>query len=602
MFIDALFTPYAIVLLLLIVLIIGGVIFARKDSLFIRVAAIVIGALPLLYFFSFLFIHIVDVPFSDDYNLLDSFIRLLNANGWQETTSVLFEQVNQHRFAFERTVMLFLYSLSGDFSVKTHIIVGNLSLIGITWLFYQFFKTKSFPLYYFIPIPLTIFSLVFYENATWSIAALQNTPILFFALLTSYLVAKPNRFLLAILCAVVTTFISGNGISIWIVGSIILLLQEKNRRLLTWIIIASGILCFYFLYDYHFYKSEGASILSAPIANFIAISAFWGNIFYGDYSHLATRTVYPDVLLCVINGIALLIIALISLLKNAVDHRANRQPENWIIIGAMLFVLATGCMLIISRPSDWNVIRGGDVFSRRYMIFGMVIALAGYLALLDLLAKQTSLTKLIALSTSILAVVGNLTTYYFFGPKVINAQQELALDTFYIKHHGTLLSVGEVYGEKPFWNHPTTFLNLVKRADSLALFSHPSPSLYESLLNQVPRNVEGATNLRLWTEEEPVGKLTGGSTSKKILMLEYNKAINPAVKYFVFKSKEHEFVVPAILQNIPVHSPNDLFKQAYRYGFRVEKFPANTYEVFMATKTDNNYAVINLGKSIVLQP
>lgn len=598
MFIDTLFIPYTI---LTTVLIIAVIVNLRSDQTpFNKIIAGCLICLPIVYFFTFLSIHIVDVPFSDDYNLLDSFIRMTGATTFEGRIQALFEQVNQHRFAFERSVMYLLYLISGDFSVKTHILIGNLALIGIVYLLYQHFKNTHLPLSYFIPVPLLIFSLLFYENATWSIAALQNTPILFFAMLTSYLLGK-SRFTLALLTAIVTTFISGNGVSIWIVGIILLFFQEKYSRMITWLVIAGLIVSFYFTYDYHYYKSAGVSLLSFPVQNFLLVNAFWGNIFYGDFSHIDTRTLYPDILASVLTGISLLILTLILLFKTVIEFKYNRQPANWMLIGTMLFVLATGSMLVISRPTDWNILHGGDVFSRRYMIFGTTLFVCGYLVFIDLIKTNKPVRTIIFICMSLFAGVAHLGSYYFFAPKVITTQEELSLDSFYIQNHGTLLSIGETYGEKPFWNHPHTFLNLLKTASQKDLFEHPAPTVHNELLNKEAQVDQAFINLKLKSKISKTVKNLGGTSKTINLMLEYNPEIEADVKYFIFRSSSHELIVPAVLRNIPVEHPKDLFKKSYSYTFREEKFPAGTYEVYVAAEKQDTLDVYKLNKSIVLQ-
>lgn len=603
MFIDNLFLPYTVAI---VVLLITTLFFSYRQSFHTlrNISAVSLICLPVIYFFWFLFRHIEDIPFSDDYNLLDSFIRLTTATTSEDRIQALFEQVNQHRFAFERTVMYLLYLLSGTFSVKMHVITGNLALVGIISLLYQYFKNSRLPLYFFTPVPLLICSLLFYENATWSIAALQNTPIIFFAMLTAYWLGKPRYYGWALLAAIITTFISGNGIAIWIVGIIILFFREKYSRMLSWLLVAGVVISFYFFYDYHYYKSAGVSLLSYPLKNLLLVNAFWGNIFYGDFSHLDTRTLYPDVLAAVVAGFLLLILAIAFLLKTAFNHHYARRPANWMLVGTMLFLLATGCMLTISRPTDWNILHGGDVFSRRYMIFGTVFFVCGYLVFIDLIHHSKRLLKTTGFIVSILALITNVGTYCFFAPKVITTQTELALDSYYLKHHKTLLSIGETYGEKPFWNHPDTFTDLLKTASQLGLFKHPEPDLQDQILNLPTLGNKEFENLTLKTSKERIAKNLGGFGTKINLMLEYNPDSEESVQYFIFKSDQHTFFTPAVLSNKPVDQPSDFWKVFYSYAFRVEKFPAGTYEVKAVTIPKNTgaaeYKVRKLGKSIVL--
>src|SRR5690606_29223981 len=119
----------------------------------------------------------------------------------------------------------------------------------------------------------------------------------------------------------------------------------------------------------------------------------WGNIFYGDFSHLDTRTLYPDILATVLTGLILFTLTLLLLFKTVVYNQYSRQPATWMIIGTMMFLLATGSMLTISRPTEWNILHGGDIFSRRYMIFGTVFFACGYLVIIEFVKNNKLLSN-----------------------------------------------------------------------------------------------------------------------------------------------------------------------------------------------------------------
>lgn len=136
-------------------------------------------AVPVVYFFILLDAHLVNIPYTDDFNLLETVQKLRNSGSFVEMLKALFEQVNQHRFGFERIVMLIMFVLTGTVNIKTQIIIGDLFMLGIGYLLFLSLKRAQVSWYWFIPVPYMLFNLVYFENAYWGIAALQNTPLIF---------------------------------------------------------------------------------------------------------------------------------------------------------------------------------------------------------------------------------------------------------------------------------------------------------------------------------------------------------------------------------------------------------------------------------------
>ncbi len=138
---------------------------------------------------------------------------------------------------------------------------------------------------------------------------------------------------------------------------------------------------------------------------------------------------------------------------------------NWFLLGAFMFLMGTGAMFIVSRPATNFLMYGGNIFSRRYMIFGVVLLAIAYVGLIFLVKNY----KNISLSIFGLSLIGCLAlnfVSYFYSIRSIREQHEkLSLDGYYWKNYNTLLSVGFNYGDKPFWNHPTKMNNLVKNLE-----------------------------------------------------------------------------------------------------------------------------------------
>ena len=264
---------------------------------------------PIAYFYLIVDAHLVDIPFKDDYMLLETVHDFRQENNFIEAVKILFAQVNQHRFAFERLVMLALVFFTGTVNLKVLITLGNLFLLGILYLFFRTFSDERVSWYYFLPVPFLLFNLTFYENAFWGIAAIQNTPLIFFTLLSSYCLGRGDRTgqWIGAIAALIATFVSGTGMLAWIVGAVILFFQKKYKPLAVWITLAIGCLLFYFFFDYRFIPSAEASPPgNTPFSMGCCSSVFWAmssiSIFRTRFSRLFTPTWWPASILACSSG------------------------------------------------------------------------------------------------------------------------------------------------------------------------------------------------------------------------------------------------------------------------------------------------------------
>lgn len=367
-----------------------------------------------------------------------------NLSEWSE---VFFKQVNQHPFAFERSSISMIYKILGNQNIKAQILIGNAFLLGILYLFIKIFKNLQIPYFYFTPVTVLLFNLTYFENAIWGIAALQNTPTIFFELLTIHLLnLKTNRTLYISICvAILTMFTSGNGLSIWFVGLSLLLLQSRWRHLSIWIVTGISLLTFYFLYDYQLISSDKSNLLKYPFLNIQYVLAFWGNIFFQNIPHPYSTHLYWDIILCIFTGILLLAIIAIICWKIVKIHFHNVSYSYWVLLGGMAFLAFTGLMLVVSRPLEIKIMNGGDVLSRRYMIFGAAFICLGYL---NLVKENKRLLKIGVYCFIPIGLCLNISSYYTSLSDLYQQQQELLLDGYYWKNHKMLLSFGEKYGDK----------------------------------------------------------------------------------------------------------------------------------------------------------
>jgi hypothetical protein len=549
--------------------------------------------LPILFFYYIIITFTENVPYVDDYVLLDSFAKMQTANTFNEWLTALLKQVNQHRFGFERIVMWLIYKAFGTENIKAQILIGNTFLLGILYLLVKIFKQFHLPWYYFSPIPFLLFNFTYFENAIWGIAAIQNTPIIFFALLTVHLLCLQTRYsyYFAIIVGILTMFTSGNGMAIWLIGIVLLTLQKKWTKLLFWVITTIGFVAFYFFYHYEMIPDQRHNLLLHPFLNGLYILAFWGNIFFENKPHLVSFQYQWDIVRCILVGIFLSIVIL-GLLWQVFKKKFSDLPyELTVLLGGIAFLACTGMMLVINRPLDYNIINGGRILSYRYMLFGAVLICLGYLSYLYLVRANLYLLRGGILIFTMIGFYLNFSSYSDSFLNAYRQQQELVLDGYYWKKHKMLLSFGEKYGDKLGYNHPTYMINIMKRVDSLGIYSSSDDKVLP-LVQQI--SVMNAKTSQIFNGEIDTTlsiRATVVQGDKAwITFTGKNNDVGKNITYFALKSLNNVFLYPAIANPLSIkdcilnqNSSNSTFS----YDTWKAKVPSDDYEIWVVEKDKN---------------
>lgn len=559
-------------------------------------------AAPIIYFYLILSAHLTNIPFTDDYNLLETIYKFRQETNFVESMKILFEQINQHRFPFERSVMLIMVLFTGTVNLKFQILLGNLFMLGISFLLFRSFKKETISWYYFIPVPYILFNLVYFENAFWGIAAIQNTPLLFFAFLSAYGLGRNDQkgLIIGIVAAIITTYVSGSGMLTWISGALILILQRRFSLLFQWGIVAVAVIAFYFLFDYHFITSEAEKPWKHPIFNLVFALSFWGNAFYMDIPHVQISGFYTDLILCVLAGAVVGLVMLMWMLRSLSNARLHWT--HWLLLGAFMFVVGTGCMFVLSRPMSTWMMHGGHFFSRRYMIFGAVGLAVTYVAMMIMTRNMGRLqTGLSILSMGIFLGL-HVISYFKSIPQLRKQYEELSLDGYFFQNFSTFLTTGNNFGDIPFWNHPTRMKDLVNSIEKDGL-----SKLYES--NHFPAQqllIEKTGNKQPYQAKTGVSVFTRANEEglpPKSIRLSAEGGNEATPSYFVLSSAKHTILLPAL----PVpHSVTDFlttrtyYQPLYEYTLFRNKLPAGNFSLWMMSKQDGKWTSKPTGKTLLL--
>ena len=560
-------------------------------------------ALPVVYFFILLDAHVVNIPYTDDFNLLETVQKLRNAGSLTDMLKALFEQVNQHRFGFERIVMLIMFVLTGTVNIKTQIIIGDLFMLGIGYLLYLGLKKEGISWYWFIPVPYILFNLVYFENAYWGIAALQNTPLLFFAMLTAYGLAREDEkgFRIALIAALLTTFTSGSGLLTWVVGMVILAFQKRFKNLLWWLGASIAVLLFYFFFDYQFVSSPGEKVWNHPVFNAIFLLAFWGNALYLDVRHPLVPVFQKDIVACFILGAGIALVFAIWGLRMLI----TRKPRwtDWFLLGAMMFIMGTGIMFVISRPINNYVMYGGSLFSRRYMIFGVVLVAVCYVCVVVVLKNFKFWKNLAAVVAAVFFVGLNFVSYFTSVVSIRRLHDELVIDSYFWKNYKTFLTVGDLFSDIPFWNHPTRMRDLIIDLESDGVtdfYQFYDMPAQEDLIkktgssNPFAGHFDAQFQYRNWVNNSPTKYFKFFVTPEKGQKETF---------YMVLESARHSIVLPAVpepntvsdfLQKASYYSNN------YQYSLYKPKLPEGKYRAWIMSRDDSGkWESVRTGKQVL---
>ena len=227
---------------------------------------------------------------------------------------------------------------------------------------------------------------------------------------------------------------------------------------------------------------------------------------------------------------------------------------------------------------------GGNIISRRYLIFGAVLLAVAYLALV-VLTKKLRYVQSAVLGLGMLSFVAiNINSYHSSIVQLRKQHDELLLDAYYWKNYTTLLTEGHSFGERPYWNHPTRMKELLAAVESAGLSrlyaSNPLPSaeVLAASTQTKPAAYRGSF-------EAKVSYPTAESNLPEEYLSFYTKNEGgPAPAYFLMVSDDHVLPLPALptpysweefIKNKTYYSPQ------HQYGLYRSKLPAGQFQVWV---------------------
>ncbi len=375
--------------------------------------------LPVALYFYFLSEYALNIPKWDDHALKAFIVEFENANGLIPKLQTFFKQHNEHRIAFDRFFTLIVFWIHGSIDYRWLMWIGNFTLLGVLFIFYKIFQKQKMSIAYFVPIPFILFQLQLWENTFWGMAAMQNFGIIFFIYTLIYLISSEKKihFYLALFVAFLATYTSGNGITIFPVCLVLLVLQRRFKD----VFLFCGIsLILVFLYFYHFqFPENNPSMVGIGIKNIVlGFFSFLGSVFdlIPNSSSRQKSTIFGGATMFTTGSIiAIYIIFNSKLFKK----QRNINQTEFFILGSIMFLVGTAIVVTFTRISYGEA----GLLTSRYKIYSILLLITIYLAFITKL--NLTQNKWLILSLIFMSVCFNLVANFTHFKDVINFRNQL---------------------------------------------------------------------------------------------------------------------------------------------------------------------------------
>ena len=199
-------------------------------------------AAPVLFVYGTLYRFAVAIPLLDDYNAILRFLlnqRSLPTAGARLLAIDTFQHA-EYKLLFEHLLFAAWYAVTGSFSFRVFLTLGNLLLLPALWVLWRSsFSDEPSParrLLLFAPVSLLLFELTYVELLDWVMASLSALAVVSFALCSLHLLSRRSRAALAGAClfAALACGASSGGFLLAPVGLLALMLDRRLRAALAW--------------------------------------------------------------------------------------------------------------------------------------------------------------------------------------------------------------------------------------------------------------------------------------------------------------------------------------------------------------------------------
>ncbi len=542
-----------------------------KNTIVTKVLTLCLVLIPLVFFGYIFQKYAINIPHWDDLAVRNSLAEFLTSDSFTHKIRILFVQHNEHRIFLTRVFALFVYLLKGTLDLKMLMVLGNLSLIGILFIFFRHVVRNKLSLIALAPVSFVLFNNALYENVFWGMASVQNFWVIllafaaFYLLIYAYNKSTKTYFYLAIACCFLGTFTSSNGILIPIIGIAILVFQKRYRELGSWA-GASAVFLFFYFFQYQTSPDKTTGIdFSSPTLIFKGILAVLGNAI--DVSFLAPAR-HLDMSMAA-GVIIIILVAMFSFQVLFRKYDIGQRNNDLFLISCLVFLGVTCVGIVIGRLSYGIEV----LLTSKYKINSVLILCICYLIILNSLPRQKQ-GKLIKVSI-ILSIIFNFYTYLSEFKNVRYLHQERIADQFKIQHSDKEMPTSGIY----------------------AKLQQPAPTFYDGLMPAL-LSAKDSVNASLTIQENETGFII---TDTQTGTLDISTA--DAGQYLVLRSAQKIYMFPSRTITPSAFQIKDYFNIAFLFGnqLKLGSFVSDFTKFYLQSgiyqigiiKVENEQSVVN---------
>lgn len=289
--------------------------------------------------------YAINVPKWDDHAFKATILNFEKADNVGDKLYELYRQHNEHRVLLTRLVAIIDYKIFGRINYEHLMFFGNLALLLIWWLLTRFFKPLAGAVWYALPIATFWFSLAFWENTFWGMAAIQNIWVVAWAMLTFWRLSRADKYWWwALPTAFMGMFTSGNGLFIFPLALGILLLQKRRKITAVWVVFSILSITLYF-WDYQSPPTDlsASGGIRAMLHSYVLFCGSlaeglpFGNFPYQMPIWMGRLTLFVSLSM------------LLYILRSYWKRNFILDSFDYFYLGGTLFALATGLIVTYSR-------------------------------------------------------------------------------------------------------------------------------------------------------------------------------------------------------------------------------------------------------------
>ena len=284
----------------------------QSPTRFVQGRSIALGliVIPVLLFYAALLHQLTNIPFADDYAVLN-FIHNLNLQpgALAKASYILSVQFNEYKVPLEAVVFTAQYSFLGHINFIGLCMLGNAAilLLGVVlWkMFLPSLHHEPRRVALFIPVSWLLFQLSYGETLNWAAPGIQNLYVIGFSFAAFLLLDRAGRwaFTGALAFLVLAIAASGNGLIAAFTGFIALAVSRRFRRLAAWTAVT---LMMMLVYAYHYNPSSSQSSRHDSVFQaLLHVKVFYGISFLGGAAGVVEVPNLPRLVRSIALGFAL---------------------------------------------------------------------------------------------------------------------------------------------------------------------------------------------------------------------------------------------------------------------------------------------------------